>query len=143
MLMLVLFGISLLTAIALFMFGGIWYSQKVFGKVMMDSMPEGEDCSKMKLPMALEFVSCFLLSLGVSFIFGPFDWYFGLINSAILVLAIIFPLAVSNYAWSPKRSIKLSLVEYGHRALQIIISFMLVGLLNSIILPRLLSNGIF
>ena len=143
MLMLVLFGISFLSAVVLFAFGGMWYSKKVFGKVMMDAMPEGADCSHMKLPLALEFVSCFLLSLGVSFIFGPFDWYFGLINSVILVLAIIFPLAVSSYAWCPKRSIKLSLVEYGHRALQIIISFILIGWLNSIILPRLLNNGIF
>lgn len=143
MLALVLFGISLISAVILFAFGGIWYSKKVFGKIMMDSMPEGTDCSNMKLPMALEFVSCLLLSLGVSFIFGPFDWYFRLINSVILVIAIIFPLAISNYAWCPKRSIKLSLVEYGHRALQIIISFILIGWLNSIILPRLLSNGIF
>lgn len=142
MLLLSLFGIALVNAVLLFLLGAVWYSQKLFGKIMMDSMPENSGGS-MKLPLILEFVSCFLISLAVGFIFGPFDWYFGLINGLILIVAILLPLAVSHYAWSPKRSVKLTLVEYGHRSLQLLIAFMLTGFLNSIILPSLLNNGIF
>lgn len=143
MLMLVLFGISFLSAIALFVFGWIWYSPKLAGKVMMQEMSSPEKCGFSKLSLLLEFLSCLLISLGVSFVFGPFDWYFGLINSAVLIVAILLPFAISDFIWCEKKSMKLSSVKFGHRALQLLISFTLIGFLNSVILPRLLSNGIF
>jgi hypothetical protein len=141
MIILTLIGISLLIAICLFLFGWLWYSKPIFGRFFEKEMSgEGHN---LKLALSMEFLACLLLALASVMVFAPFDWYFGLINGLVIGIAILLPFAISDAVWHAKSSLAIFFIKFGHKLCMIVISFMLAGILNSLIIPMVIgANGV-
>jgi hypothetical protein len=138
MLILALIGISLLIAICLFLFGRLWYSPLAFGKILAKNKVE-TGCS-MKVAIPLEFLSCLLISIAAVVVFAPFDWYFGLVNGLIISVAIILPFTISDAIWHQKISFSRFFIQLGHKISLILISFVLAGILNNLIIPMIMQS---
>jgi hypothetical protein len=134
MIFVILTGLALIVAIVIFLFTTLWYSKFLFGKIAMNSHinKDSKTCSK-KANIA-EFLSSFLLAIGVVIVFAPFNFYFGLINGGIIALTILLPMFISQYVWSDI-NIKQALVFALHRFFQVIIAFAIAGAVNSFIYP--------
>lgn len=134
-----IFAVLLLVAfvVALFVFGFsiFWYSKFLFKDAILKTL---ENKPKIKKNLLIEFLSSLLISLTTVVIFAPFNFYFGLINGALLCFGILLPIAISIANWSDD-TLKLAVIKTAHRFFQIIIAFVLTGLLNQLMMPYFIN----
>jgi hypothetical protein len=127
--------VAFIIALVIFGFSVAWYSKFLFKDAIFKTL---ESKLTIKKNLLIEFLSSLLLSLAIVVIFAPFNFYFGLINGALLCFGILLPIAISIANWS-EDSLKLAVIKTAHRFFQIIIAFVLTGLLNQLMMPYFIN----
>lgn len=132
MLFLILFTKSLFTAFAVFLFTLFWFSKFMFGYILHNLRYKNNITQNTKNALVIEFCSSVLLSIAIVVVFGGLTGFNALVYGMIIGFSTVIPFAISFAVWM-NLTFKQFCILSSHRIWQILIAFMVSGLLNEVL----------